>query len=702
MSEASDYVNHNTITDSSTGETNSQTTANSSNSSTTENIEHFERTEKGNKGILTNTQNTIKAYRDNIIAIDREIIEELAILFMRNLLKRRKNMKQLETLSFHKFCVKISPLPENYMNSLSYIELIYWLCNYLEKTIIPTVNANSEAVTELQNLYIELKNYVDSYFTNLDVQKEINNKLDSLAEDGTLYTLMQPYFDTINTTLNTQNSKILAIENKVNATTNINPLVATSISEMTDTSRIYVLTTDNNWYYHNGTSWVSGGIYNAIQIANNSIDTEKTTFIERKIISANIFNKNDFTDNSLISATGEISANSNGYGTSGFINIATENIGKTLYFSRYNTAGFYDAINVFRVVAYNSNKSVLSSSDNYINQFVIPSNCSYIRFSFSQSNKDTFQARFDGVVQDYSEYTEIYNFLQKINGENINNNSIDGDKLINNSISENKLDNELKEKIKKPVLLDTNLLLPNKIFMLEEEPLRIYKSSLIQPQKNIEKIRIGLLSEFNFYTDKKQPFVEFLNEKIDISSNEISETLKIRMMNDELGTIYGKNLSVVKCNATNVTNKNPKINMFGDSTTYGSLTLPIRQTMNLYGITPTWIGTAETGDPANTLAEARSGYCYANYIGLRTLGPSDTLAEFPNFLKVATETDKTNHPDWCYTRTVNGSAKEKTYSEVVQEKGNISQNFYIFDYANYLSINSFSTPDIVTLRSWYK
>lgn len=100
MSNASDNVNHNTITDSSSGETNSQTTANSTNLSTSENIEHFERTEKGNKGILTNTQNTIKAYRDNIRAIDREIIEELAILFMRNILKKEKKYETIRKFEF--------------------------------------------------------------------------------------------------------------------------------------------------------------------------------------------------------------------------------------------------------------------------------------------------------------------------------------------------------------------------------------------------------------------------------------------------------------------------------------------------------------------------------------------------------------------------------------------------------------------------
>lgn len=39
------------------------------------------------------------------------------------------------------------------------------------------------------------------------------------------------------------------------------PKPVASISEMTDTEKIYVLTTDKKWYYYNGTAWVAGGLY---------------------------------------------------------------------------------------------------------------------------------------------------------------------------------------------------------------------------------------------------------------------------------------------------------------------------------------------------------------------------------------------------------------------------------------------------------
>ena len=46
--------------------------------------------------------------------------------------------------------------------------------------------------------FTELKDFVDDYFDNLDVQEEVNNKLDEMVEDGTFATLLQPYIDQIN------------------------------------------------------------------------------------------------------------------------------------------------------------------------------------------------------------------------------------------------------------------------------------------------------------------------------------------------------------------------------------------------------------------------------------------------------------------------------------------------------------------------
>lgn len=50
-----------------------------------------------------------------------------------------------------------------------------------------------ETVDEYIAKFVELKDFVDTYFENLDVQEEINNKLDEMVEDGTMSQLLEPY-----------------------------------------------------------------------------------------------------------------------------------------------------------------------------------------------------------------------------------------------------------------------------------------------------------------------------------------------------------------------------------------------------------------------------------------------------------------------------------------------------------------------------
>lgn len=66
------------IEDSTTTSNNSSMS--SSNDSSME--EHYSRTQRGNSGVSATAQKMVEQYRDNIRAIDKEIIEELHILFM--------------------------------------------------------------------------------------------------------------------------------------------------------------------------------------------------------------------------------------------------------------------------------------------------------------------------------------------------------------------------------------------------------------------------------------------------------------------------------------------------------------------------------------------------------------------------------------------------------------------------------------------
>lgn len=71
-----------------------------------------------------------------------------------------------------------------------------WLLNEFNK-VLEQWKAMQKNFDSLQDAFNDLKSYVQDYFKNLDVQDEINNKLDQMSEDGTLNILLQMHARTV-------------------------------------------------------------------------------------------------------------------------------------------------------------------------------------------------------------------------------------------------------------------------------------------------------------------------------------------------------------------------------------------------------------------------------------------------------------------------------------------------------------------------
>lgn len=72
------------------------------------------------------------------------------------------------------------------------------------------------------------------------------------------------------------------------------PLVAHTAAEMTLTNRVYVYTgsesgyVNGNWYYYDGTAWVSGGTYNSIVNIDTALSTSSTNPVQNKAIATEV------------------------------------------------------------------------------------------------------------------------------------------------------------------------------------------------------------------------------------------------------------------------------------------------------------------------------------------------------------------------------------------------------------------------------
>lgn len=176
-------------------------------------------------------------------------------------------VKKLEP--FRSFCMTLGELPSAYVDSLTYVELLTWLCNYLEKTVIPTVNNNGEAVEELQRLFIELKEYVENYLESPEFIEQIDTKLDEMATDGTFDAIINTNITGTLSNLDTTDKS-----NLVSAINEVNTKVATAESHIGTLANLTTSSKDNT--------------VSAINEVNSNVGTlsNLTTTVQTDIVSA--------------------------------------------------------------------------------------------------------------------------------------------------------------------------------------------------------------------------------------------------------------------------------------------------------------------------------------------------------------------------------------------------------------------------------
>lgn len=283
---------------------------------------------------------------------------------------------------FMRYCSAI--IPTMFDDSLSYYEALCALNCFIQNNLVEVVNNNATVTQEYIALTNQLKDYMEHYFDNLDVQNEINNKLDEMVNNGTFELLfakyVDPYFETIN-------NDITELENKVNALNTNAPTVVTDASQMTDHSKIYVLTTDGKWYYWNGSAWTVGGDYDSDAVLENI----KWYLNDVAYDGNSIFNPWTAWEGGLAGADGSAVPSATQYWTTDYISLDNYSESNNYYrFLGFNFGNDNSKL-YYKACIYDANKDFVYTSSSGKNCINAPTSTDitdwkYVRICFKKSD----------------------------------------------------------------------------------------------------------------------------------------------------------------------------------------------------------------------------------------------------------------------------------------------------------------------------
>lgn len=303
------------------------------------------------------------------------------------------------------------PYIEADFDALTNYQLLCKVVEYLNNVIAET-NEVTEQTLSLYNAYVALQNYVNNeigdfettvnnrvdglesymnnYFNNLDVQQEINNKLDAMAADGTLTVLIKNYVDPIyqayeeeiNDAIEDQNNTIISLNNQITSLSSGSPAgVYATVAALTAAdpshSSIYVVSEDGKWYYYNNgtSSWTAGGTYQSTGIGVNEVDNENLVEILQYSLNAEVLDiaEMSFTENSYVNWDNGSIASSNNFNLSEPIFL---NAGDIIQF---DAAGYLQAVAMLSMYKRNGVntslvRSIDSSSHTYTYKAVVSNN----------------------------------------------------------------------------------------------------------------------------------------------------------------------------------------------------------------------------------------------------------------------------------------------------------------------------------------
>ena len=142
----------------------------------------------------------------------------------------------------------------------------------------------------------DFKDIPGKYICELTVSTIVNGRQELITSDPFNYEVKRSILSNVGEIIETEDTTVEKLLNDLDATkaelsSQIksmvgSPLVANTISEMVDSTKVYVYIgneegyINGNWYYNDSGVWQSGGVYNATAIGEKTITPNKTTFVK--------------------------------------------------------------------------------------------------------------------------------------------------------------------------------------------------------------------------------------------------------------------------------------------------------------------------------------------------------------------------------------------------------------------------------------
>lgn len=207
-----------------------------------------------------------------------------------------KTITLLDREPFKRMVSTVGNLPTSFVDSMSYYEMLAWLCQYITDTIIPQINVNSEAINELEiefdALRIEVEEAIkdipqlraefealvvrfDETLVELQQQYEafeveVENEINTMVAQARteIMTVVNAYFETLNDKID---SEVAIINDKFNTWAIANTIVFNSLQGTPTTLQIYL----DDLAGLNRTDAITATEYDGLELTATAYDAEQ-------------------------------------------------------------------------------------------------------------------------------------------------------------------------------------------------------------------------------------------------------------------------------------------------------------------------------------------------------------------------------------------------------------------------------------------